>query len=53
MPLAVSATTLSGRSDGDVDERAHVVGEGAEQVERLEPAGGPVVRRARRRRPSP
>ena len=47
MPLAVSATTFSGRSAADVDEGAHVVGEGAEQVERLEPAGGAVVRRAR------
>ena len=53
MPLAVSATTLSGRRAVEVDERADVVGEGAQQVERLEPAGGPVVRPARRSRPSP
>ena len=34
MPLAVSATTLSGRRAPTVDERADVVGEGAEEVER-------------------
>ncbi len=43
MPLAVSATTFSGRRHRGVDERAHVVGEGAEQV-----AG---ARAGRRRRP--
>ena len=32
MPLAVSATTLSGVQRGDVDERADVVGEVVEQV---------------------
>ena len=35
MPLAVSATTLSGRSASTVDERADVVGEVGEQVDVL------------------
>ena len=34
MPLAVSATTRSGRSDVGVDERHDVVGERVEQVAR-------------------
>ena len=48
MPLAVSATTFSGRSAAGVDERAHVVGEVVEQVERLAAA-----RRGRRRAAGP
>ena len=39
MPLAVSATTRSGRSTAGVDERPDVVGELGEQVPVLDPAG--------------
>ena len=38
MPLAVSATTRSGRSTAGVDERADVVGELGQQVPVLDPA---------------
>ena len=55
MPLAVSATTLSGRSDAEVDEGPHVVGPLAEQVllASSRPSGaaaaGPAARRPRPR----
>ena len=54
MPLAVSATTFSGRSELDVDERAHVVGEARSSTSscvRRRRWSPPAGRRPRRHRP--
>ena len=52
MPLAVSATTMSGRSDRRVDERPHVVAEASSRSRRSTLPGDLAASRSRPPRPS-